>query len=130
MKRRIQLKKPISDDTLQGWANNLAYRVCRGDTNNPYFTIFSDGQDGWYRVNYDGGTGTPRPFFGYAPGDMDIDFVSGSYAMFGVYNPKIYEWIDNWIKKDESFLTTNYYSGRVLDYYTSKSVNIKNKLVK
>ncbi len=119
----------VSDDILQGWANNLAYRVCRGDTNNPHFTIFSDGQDGWYRVNYDGGSGTPRPFFGYPPGDMDIDFVSGSYAMFGVYNPKIYTWIDNWIKKDESFLTTNYYSGRVLDYYTSKIVNIKNNLV-
>lgn len=120
----------VSDDILQGWANNLAYRVSRGTSENPYFTNFSDGQDGWYRVNYDGGSGISRKFFGYAPGDMDIHFVSGSYGMFGVYNPKIYTWIENWINNHPDFMGTNYYSGRILDYYTSMSVNMKNGLLK
>ncbi|MCK5802446.1 MAG: hypothetical protein KAI66_06420, partial [Lentisphaeria bacterium] len=69
----------IRDEVLIGWANNLAYRVCRGTVKEPHFTVFSDGVDGWYRVGY-----SRRKGFGYTLGGMDLHFVASSYGFFGV----------------------------------------------
>ncbi len=108
----------ISEDKLQGWANNLAYRVSVGTVEDPKFTIFSDGVDGWYRVNYN-----KRAGFGYTSGDMDIHFVASSYGMLGVYNPKIYTWMKAWAEQHESKM--NGYAGAYkLDYYTSMAINM------
>jgi len=116
-------KVAISEEKLQGWANNLAYRVSVGTVDDPKFTIFCDGVDGWYRVNYNGGKG-PRAGFGYASGDMDIHFVASSYGMFGVYNPKIYTWMKAWAEKHESKMN-GYNGGYKLDFYTSMAINMK-----
>ena len=115
-------KVAISEDKLQGWANNLAYRVSVGTVEDPKFTIFCDGVDGWYRVNYDGGSG-PRLNSGTTSGDMDIHFVASSYGMLGVYNPKIYTWMKAWAKKHPRKID-DYYGGYLLDYYTSMSINM------
>ena len=114
-------KISISEEKLQGWANNLAYRVCRGDKNDPHFTIFSDGTDGWFRVNY-----SHRPHFGYTLGDMDIHFVASSYGIFGVYNFKIYLWMSSWAKVHWKKLKSN--DGYLLDYYTSLSIDIRKEI--
>jgi len=117
----------IPEEKLQGWANNLAYRVSRGTEKDPKFTIFSDGVDGWYRVNYNGGKG-PRAGFGYASGDMDIHFVASSYGMLGVYNPKIYTWMKAWAEKHESKMN-GYHGGYKLDFYTSMAINMNKELM-
>jgi hypothetical protein len=112
----------ISDEALEGWANTLAFRVSRGTLDNPHFTIFSDGVDGWYRVGYRG-----RKHFGYAPGDMDIHFVASSYGLFGVYNPRIHDWMRAWAKKNKTALD-GYHGGHALDYRTSLEINMKKPL--
>ena len=109
----------MSEEALRGWANNLAFRVCRGTVDAPYFTVFSDGVDGWYRVNYSG-----RKHFGYAPGGMDIHFVASSYGIFGVYNPKVHEWMKAWADRNEAALA-GYHGGYALDYHTSLMIDIR-----
>ena len=112
----------IPNKWIESWANNLAYNVCREDKNkNIYFTIFSDGTDGWYRVGYAG-----RKGFGYAPGDMDIHFVASSYGIIGVYNNRIYDCMDRWVRKHKSKMSVNYF---LLDYLTSKQINMKRNII-
>lgn len=117
-------KVSISDELMERWANNLAYKVSIGTVENPHFTIYSDGVDGWFRVGYAG-----RKYFGYRPGMMDIHFVGSSYGMMGRYNPKIYTWMDAWAKKSPNKMK-GYYGGYMLDYLTSKAINIKNEIPK
>jgi len=125
----IRFGKPfnisISDDTLQSWANNLAFRVSKGSLDNPYFSTFSDGIDGWYRVNY-----RDREHFGYEPGEMDIHFVGSSYGFFGVYNSKIYDWMESWVKNKKSSTFENAYAnGYRLDYFLSLLIDIRKPLI-
>ncbi len=112
----------IGDAALQGWADNLAWRVCRGTLDNPHFTVFSDGVDGWYRVGYAG-----RKNFGYTLGDMDLHFVASSYGMFGVYNPRIRQWIRAWAAKHQSALDADH-GGYALDYQTSLAIDLRQPL--
>jgi hypothetical protein len=112
----------ISDEALEGWANNLAFRVSRGTLDDPHFTIFSDGTDGWYRVGYRG-----RKHFGYTQGDMDIHFVASSYGLFGVYNSRIHDWMKAWANKNKTALD-GYHGGYALDYHASLEINMKKPL--
>ncbi len=115
----------LSENTIQSWANNLAFRVSRGSLDNPYFTTFSDGIDGWYRVNY-----RDREHFGYEPGEMDIHFVGSSYGFFGIYNPKIYDWMESWVDNNKSStFETSYASGNKLDYLLSLLIDIRKPLI-
>ena len=112
----------ISDEALEGWANNLAFRVSQGTLDDPYFTIFSDGVDGWYRVGYRG-----RKHFGYAPGDMDLSFVASSYGLFGVYNSRIRDWMKAWANKNRTALDGGH-GGLRLDYHTSLEIDMRKPL--
>ena len=112
----------ISDEALEGWANNLAFRVSRGTVADPHFTVFSDGVDGWYRVGYQG-----RKHFGYTLGDMDISFVASSYGIFGVYNSRIREWMKAWANKNKAALD-GYHGGHALSYYTSLEIDMRKPL--
>ena len=112
----------IDKKNLIGFSNTLAYKVCRGTLKDPTFTIYVDGVDGWYRVGY-----ASRKFFGYSVGEMDLSFVGSSYGMMGVYNPKIYAWMDAWVKKYPSRLD-GYYGAYALDFYTSKAIDINKEL--
>ncbi len=112
----------IGEETLAGWANNLAYRVSRGTLDDPHFTVFSDGVDGWYRVAYRG-----RKNFGYTLGDMDLHFVASSYGIFGVYNSDIRVWMKAWAIKHQTALD-GYHGGYALDYYTSLDIDIRKPL--
>jgi hypothetical protein len=112
----------MSDEALEGWANNLAFRVSRGTLNDPHFTVFSDGVDGWYRVGYRG-----RKHFGYAPGDMDIAFVASSYGIFAAYNSRIRDWMVAWAAKNHSALEQGH-GGHALDYHTSLAIDIRKPL--
>lgn len=94
--------------------------MSRGTLDAPYFTIFSDGVDGWYRVNYRG-----RKSFGYAPGDMDIHFVGSSYGLFGIYNSKVYDWMEAWVKVNG---IDGYHDAYRLDYLTSLVIDIEHEL--
>lgn len=111
----------ISNKILQGWANNLAYRVCSGTLANPYFTIYSDGVDGWYRVNY-----SKRKSYGLSPGELDIHFVASSYGMMGIYNSKIYEWMNTWVMIHG---LEGYNGGYKLAYFTSVDINITQNII-
>ena len=113
----------ISDEILQGWANNLAFLVCRGSLKKPHFTIFSDGVDGWFRVGYAGRRG-----FGYTLGDMDLAFVASSYGFFGVYNAKIYAWMNAWVKANYKNGLSGYHGAYQLDYLTSMAIDIRKPL--
>lgn len=115
----------MEEEALQGWANNLAFKVSKGTIHNPYFTTFSDGIDGWYRVNY-----RKRKKFGYAPGEMNIHFVGSSYGFFGIYNAKIYDWMENWVKINNSSKFQNGYAGGFkLDYLLSLLIDIRKPLI-
>jgi len=112
----------INQEALEGWANNLALRVSQGTLEEPYFTIFSDGVDGWYRAGYIG-----RKGFGYAPGDMDIHFVGSSYGFFGVYNQKVYDWMEAWVEVNG---VAGYSGAYKLNYLTSILIDITQDIKK
>ncbi len=107
----------IPENIIDGYIDGLSKNVCIGDINNPHFSIYLNGRNGWYRVGYLG-----RLFFGYSPKthDMDIHFASGSFAIFSSKNIKIKNWIDNWVNRH--YLLMKYY--QLLDYYVSKDIDI------
>ena len=114
-----------ADDILQGWANNLAYRVCIGTAENPEFTIYSDGTDNWYRATK-GSKGS------FQPGGEKIKlfFSTASYGMFGVYNTKIRTWIKKWGNDYGISYSAGDNYGLQVDYYNSISGNMKNEIPK
>ena len=115
----------IPDKFLIGWANNLAYNVCVDNKKEIFFTNYTDGVNGWYRVGYNN-----RKSFGYPPKSLSLSFVGSSYGMFGSYNDKIYTCIDKWTKL-HSFLVEESYNYRYyIEYTASKLINLKKELKK
>jgi len=113
----------IPEKWIEGWANTLAYKVCSGSKALPYFTIYSDGTDGWYRVGYAG-----RKGFGYSPGlesSMNIHFVASAYGIMGKYNTKIYTWMQAWADNHTSKIGITKFQ---LDFLTSMQIDIQKPL--
>ena len=108
---------------IKGYANTIADKVAFKEIGETHFSIYADGSNKWYRVGYLG-----RKFYGFNPitHDMDKSFVTGSYALLSVYNPKITRNIKSWISDHAGFIqSTLEYQ---LDYISSKSVDIRKPL--
>jgi hypothetical protein len=73
-----------SRQTLEGFANQVAYAIFNGDLEMPLFANFFDGTNGWFRVNYSG-----REGFAYAPYDLSASMIYGSYGLWSEFNPDL-----------------------------------------
>lgn len=67
-------------------SQQITDKIWNKDSQFPLFTNFWDGGNGWYRVNYDNGTGSKS---GIGPFGLTISFATGGYAEWGKYNPEI-----------------------------------------
>ncbi|EON19592.1 hypothetical protein C265_11221 [Cupriavidus sp. GA3-3] len=67
-----------SHDSMVAFARQLRLHVWNQDWNRPLFTNYFSGANGWYRVNYDNGTGNCSE--GYPPYGQAESFPTGGYA--------------------------------------------------
>jgi hypothetical protein len=74
-------------DIRTAFANQLLTRVWNGDSTYPLFKNFWGGANGWYRVDYDNGTG--RCAEGTPPFGLSDAFLTGGYAAWGVAVPEV-----------------------------------------
>jgi len=83
--RNITLETFPNDDVMRGLANQFAYGAFNKDLNNPIFTNFMDGTDGWYRAHWN-----DRKGFGYPPlCGVEKAPLNGGYGFWSKYNPDI-----------------------------------------
>ena len=73
-----------ADAVTRGLANQFAWGVWNHDSDDPKFTNFMDGTNGWYRVNY-----SNRSNFGYAPFGLTDSAVSSGYGMWCELVPRL-----------------------------------------
>lgn len=74
-----------TDKDLERQINQFAYAVFNGDKNLPLFKTFTDGSNGWYRVNYEGQVGVAtKPF------SQSIDVAVGGYGFWAAYHKDWY----------------------------------------
>lgn len=114
-----------SKELFQGFANNLIAVVWNGDKDEPLFSNYWSGANGWYRVAYDNGTGNCRE--GYPPYGMSDSFASGGYATWARYRPEIGDlgkkiyWLINGADGERSAFIAKYYSS--LGSGANKNIN-------
>lgn len=70
-----------SISVMQSLANQFVYGVFNRDFNQPLFSNYFDGSNGWFRVGYSGRAG-----FGYGPNDASIAALEGGFGFLGKYN--------------------------------------------
>ncbi|MBS0457782.1 MAG: hypothetical protein JSS44_10685 [Proteobacteria bacterium] len=71
----------------RAFANQIVDTIWNKDRTHPLFSNFWDGQNGWYRVGYDNGTGECRS--GEAPYSLAWSFPTGSYPQWGAFDSTI-----------------------------------------
>ena len=73
----------LVDTSIQhALANQFAFRIFRGDLQNPTFNNFFDGSNGWFRVGYVSTAG-----FGYAPSQFSSAAWAGGFCAWRKYQP-------------------------------------------
>jgi hypothetical protein len=121
---RAATGQSFPDDTvLTKLANQVVYKVFNKDFNQPLFSNYWDGNNGWHRVNYANQMG-----FGYAPDDLSISFPTGGYGFWGKYNPDIdkimqsvWSVIDSTDPETVAFRNTHYGTMYINYQHSSKS---------
>lgn len=71
----------ITDDHLEGIASQTVIGTWNGDLFRPKFSNFTDGSNGWYRVNHKGKAG-----FGHRPYYFSDKVVGAGYGFWGCEN--------------------------------------------
>jgi len=79
-----QEKEFPSEMLMQSFADSFTYRVFNGDLENPLFSNYMDGRNGWYRVRYNN-----RDGFGVGPSDLSVRALSGGFAGWSKYNEEL-----------------------------------------
>jgi len=104
-----------SEEIQRNFARQIRTRVWNQDEKYPLFTNYLSGANGWYRVNYDNGTG--RCFEGYPPYGLSDAFPTGGYAQWMSYDPKlkriavrILDLLQSNRKEDQEFVGERYAS--------------------
>lgn len=98
-----------SQDTMAAFARQLRLHVWNQDRKYPLFTNYFSGANGWYRVNYDNGTGNCEE--GYPPYGLADSFPTGGYATWpglqwlGV---RLYELMQSPYVDDRDFVAAHY----------------------
>ncbi|MNX89051.1 hypothetical protein D3C86_1210500 [compost metagenome] len=100
-------------DLTKAFAAQLLVAIWNGNVQAPLFKNYWGGFNGWYRVAYDDGTG--RCVGGIPPFGLSDSFVTGGYADWARYYPKIHELALNVLKlsksdqtEDRQFIRTHY----------------------
>jgi len=68
------------ENVMKKLTNQILYKTFNRDFEEPLFTNFMDGTNGWYRVGYHGDG------FAYAPYDLSISLITGGYGFWNKYN--------------------------------------------
>jgi hypothetical protein len=99
----------------QAFAAQLVSVVWNGDRQQPLFSNYWNGANGWYRVAYD--NGTSACYEGYPPFGLSDSYPTGGYAIWGTEYPvlnalaqQIYTLADSKTADDKAFIQ-QYYSG-------------------
>jgi hypothetical protein len=102
-----------SRDTMASFARQLRIRVWNQDEAKPLFANYFNGANGWYRVNYDNGTG--RCMEGYPPYGLTDAFPTGGFAMWATLDPalgglaeRLYELTRSGRQDEQAFVNTYY----------------------
>jgi hypothetical protein len=74
-------------DLRELFASQLVNKIWNKDSSYPLFSNFWGGANGWYRVDYDNGTG--RCNEGTPPFGLSMAFVTGGYAAWGARVPEV-----------------------------------------
>lgn len=74
-------------DLREMFASQLVHKVWNNDPARPLFRNFWGGANGWYRVDYDNGTG--RCNEGTPPYGLSMAFVTGGYSAWGARVPEV-----------------------------------------
>ncbi|WP_439686864.1 hypothetical protein MNJPNG_18840 [Cupriavidus oxalaticus] len=93
------------------FARQLRMRVWNRDRDQPLFANYYSGANGWYRVNYDNGTGYCME--GYPPYGLSESFPAGGYASWGQLRElgiRVYALTQSRQERDRAYLRT-YYPG-------------------
>lgn len=68
---------PDKEDTV-GLANQITYKVFKGDLDKPQFTTYMDGSNGWFRADpYEGSKAT-----GVGPNGGTVSVITGGYLLY------------------------------------------------
>ncbi|MCY1217454.1 hypothetical protein D9M68_264070 [compost metagenome] len=98
-------------ETLAAIARQVRVRVWNQDRRHPLFSNYLSGANGWYRVNYDNGTGYCNE--GYPPFGLTDSFASGGYASWASLRDlgmRVYELSQSLQEQDRRYIDT-YFPG-------------------
>lgn len=84
---RISVSVLPRSDLRDLFASQLLQKVWNNDPSRPLFKNYWGGANGWYRVDYDNGTG--RCNEGTPPFGLSVAFVTGGYAAWGTRVPEV-----------------------------------------
>lgn len=79
-------KQLASNVLINAFSNQIIDKIWDQNSDQPLFSNFWDGKNGWYRAGYDNGTGCRE---GQAPYSLTVSFPTGGYPEWGHFNPKI-----------------------------------------
>ncbi|WP_455280895.1 hypothetical protein [Cupriavidus necator] len=109
-----------SQDTIAAFARQFSLHVWNQDRARPLFNNYYSGANGWYRVNYDNGTGSCAE--GIPPYGLAESFPTGGYATWPALHAlgvRLYELTQSARVEDRDFVAA-YYPGLVGKYGDSK----------
>lgn len=98
-----------SQDTMAAFARQFSLRVWNQDRARPLFANYFSGANGWYRVNYDNGTGSCAE--GYPPYGLSESFPTGGYATWPAMHAlgvRLYDITQSSRKEDRDFVAAHY----------------------
>lgn len=103
-----------SRDIMAAFARQLRIRVWNQNPARPLFANYYDGTNGWFRVNYDNGSGECNE--GYPPFGMSDSFPTGGYAAWGTFDPPLQDlgrglyWLMRSGREEDKAFIDTYYS--------------------
>ncbi|WP_354687297.1 hypothetical protein [Cupriavidus necator] len=98
-----------SQDTIGAFARQMRVHVWNQDRARPLFTNYFSGANGWYRVNYDNGTGNCAE--GFPPYGLVESFPTGGFATWpGLHalGARLYELTQSAREEDRDFIAAHY----------------------
>lgn len=98
-----------SQETMAAFVRQFSLNVWNQSKARPLFTNYYSGANGWYRVNYDNGTGSCSE--GYPPYGVADSFPTGGYAAWPAMHAvgaRLFDITQSLRKEDREFVATYY----------------------
>lgn len=77
----------IDHRVISAFVNQLVYKIWNQNSSFPLFGNYWNGENGWYRVSYNNGSGVC--YEGKKPYGLSVSFPTGGFITWGKYNPVI-----------------------------------------